>query len=62
MLPTKTRGKRVKYKLNKCEPKTERKVFTLNQARHNNRIKHLLPKRDPVAQEFLLEEIRALQE
>jgi len=60
--PTKTRGKRVKYKLNKCEPKTERKVFTLNQARHNNRIKHLLPKRDPVAQEFLLEEIRALQE
>ena len=40
----------------------KRKVFTLNQARHNNRIKHLLPKRDPVAQEFLLEEIRALQE
>ena len=59
--PTKKRGQRVKYKLNKCEPKQESRVFTLTQARRSQRLRHLLPKRDPVAQEFLLEEIRALQ-
>ena len=59
--PTKARGTRVKYKLNKCEPKPERKVFTLSQARNNHSIRHMLPKRDPIAQEFLLEEIKALR-
>ena len=59
--PTKTRGTRVKYKLNKCEPKQESRVFTLTQARRSQRLRHMLPKRDPVAQEFLMEEIKALR-
>lgn len=59
--PTKKRGQRVKYKLNKCELKQESKVFTLTQARRSQRLRHMLPKRDPVAQEFLMEEIKALR-